>query len=265
MRKVLISLVLALSVIALILRFGWGPLNNLLNTKQRAGLRIQTNLPALVFLNNNHIGNTPFQDENLKEGEYLVTLKDEGSNSALWQGYVKLYKGTVAAINRDFAQNLPGAGEVVTLQKGKGATVVSNPPNATVSVNGAVVGKTPLSLNLPSGDHNFLVTKDNYINRSIRANLADGYNITLNVDLALTDADLTKLQANPVVAPQVVIKQTPTGFLRVRATPSTSGQEVARVVPGETLTLLEEVQSWYKIKTADGKEGYISSSYAEKK
>ncbi len=88
----------------------------------------------------------------------------------------------------------------------------------------------------------------------------------LNVDLALSEADLTQLSA-PVISetPKVVVKDTPTGFLRVREKAAVTSQELAKVAPGDELVLLEELDEWVRIRLSNGTEGYVSSTYVEKK
>ena len=62
----------------------------------------------------------------------------------------------------------------------------------------------------------------------------------------------------------VEILPTGTGWLRVRANPSLSGQEVSKVNVGEKITLLSEQGSWYQVKLSDGKTGWISAAFAKK-
>lgn len=271
MRKTLLLILFFLSLVALFLRFATAPLVEVLGLKERAGVRIEANQKSEVSINNKVVGETPYQDENLTEGEYLIALKRKDASSSAessWQGYVKLNGGTLSVVNRELAPNPSNAsGETITLEKGKGVTIVSTPPNAEVSIDGQVAGRTPISISsISSGEHQFLISKENYLKRSIRATLVDDFNLNLAVDLALSEADLTQIPSPPITEnKEVVVKQTPVGFLRVRNNPTTSSQEVARVKPGDTLILLEELDSWMRIKTQDGKEGYVSSSYVEKK
>jgi len=62
------------------------------------------------------------------------------------------------------------------------------------------------------------------------------------------------------------VKVIPTGvgFLRVRSEPSLNGTEISRINEGEEFLMLEEKEGWTKIKLADGKEGWASSTYLEK-
>lgn len=271
MRRFIITLLVFLSVIALVVRFSSKPLEQFLGLKQRAGMRVESNTKAKVLLDKKDMGEVPFQNEELSEGEYLLEVVPQNqatdSAKASWQGYVRLNGGTLTVVNRELAQtSAESSGEVITLEKGKGATVVSTPSSAEVFIDGQSRGRTPVSIeDLSSGEHQFLLSKDNFLKRSIRATLVEGYSLNLSVDLAISEADLSKISTPPTPTSQeVIVKQTPTGFLRIRSGPSTNSQEVARVSPGDRLILLEELSSWSRVKTSSGVDGYVSSVYIEK-
>jgi hypothetical protein len=67
-----------------------------------------------------------------------------------------------------------------------------------------------------------------------------------------------------ITGPQVLILDTPTGSLHVRATASAYGTIVGQVNPGETFPLVDEQSGWYEITLSDGTKGWISSQYAKK-
>lgn len=264
MRKTLLVIFVSLSIVILIIRFGSGPILNLLGFKERAGIKIDTNSEALVKIDNQDIGKTPFQKEDLTPGEHLVALTSDQGN---WQGYVKLNSGTLSVVNRELAlTEASSSGEVITLEKGSGVTIISNPSSSDVEIDGKVVGKTPLSLNsLEVGEHLFSLSHPSYLKRSVRAALTEGYQLTLQVDLAISEADLSQVSTPPTpVNVTLKVLSTPTGFLRVRDTPSTSGVEIDRVNPGDSLTLIEEQGSWDRVKLSTGKEGYVFSQYVKK-
>jgi uncharacterized protein YgiM (DUF1202 family) len=70
-------------------------------------------------------------------------------------------------------------------------------------------------------------------------------------------------QAQPQI--QVIVKQTPTGYLNVREGPGQSYAVISRILPGQTFVFLEEGIGWVKIRLNDGSEGWVSSTYVEKK
>ncbi len=294
MKKMLLIILAFLSIVALVIRFGAEPLMNYLGSNQRAGIRVEASRQnsggnkVQVLLNGEVVGEAPYQNESLKEGEYLIGLrpleasgtgllnasgsanlnKDNSTASPVWQGYVKLNNGTLSVVNRELGKTaVESSGETITLKKGNGVTVVSTPGEALVSVDGKEYGRTPVTIqDLESGEHQFLLSRENYLKRSIRVTIVEGYALTLAVDLAISEADLSKSVTIPTTtSSDVKVKKTPTGFLRVREDSTVNAKEVTRVAPGETLTLIDEKTGWSKVRTRDGKEGWVSSAYIEKK
>lgn len=264
MKKIIIWLLILLSIVVLLIRYSSKLTEVLLNVKQRGGVSVlSTPLEATVYLDNKEVGKTPFEDKNLDVRQYTVKVDKDGAS---WQGIVSLTPQTMVIINRDLAsEQASSSGEILTLDKGRGITVISNPSEAEVEVDGKNVGKTPISINIQSGEHSILLSHSNYLKRSIKAILPENYNLTVSVDLALSEADLTTISA-PVItqAAEVVVKQTPTGFLRVRDQASLNGKEISRVDVGEKLVLLEELDGWDKVRLPDGTEGFVSSTYVDK-
>lgn len=265
MKKILVWILVLISLAVLLLRFSDKIAEIFLGLKQTGGLSISSEpQEAAVFLNEKETGKTPYEDKNLEVKDYTIKLE---KGTASWQGRVKLTAGTMTMVNRDIASDsASSAGEVLTLNKGKGLTVISNPTEADVEIDGRSYGKTPVTVNIDTGGHMILISHTNYINRSIKADLPNNFNLTVSVDLAISEADLTAI-ATPVITqtPEVLVKQTPTGFLRVRDKPSLNGKEITQVKPGDRLILLEEQGSWDRVRLSDGVEGFVSAAYVEKK
>lgn len=264
-KKIIIWVLVLISVVALLVRYSQTIEGIFLGFKQKSGISIQsTPEEATVFLNGKEVGKTPYEDKNLDVKEYTVKLDKEGF---VWQGNVKLVNGTILVINRDLAKDPSSqSGETLTLDRGKGITVISNPSDSEVDIDGKIYGKTPIAINLKEGEHTILISHPNYLKRSIKASLPKGFNLTISIDLALSEADLTQISAPVITQTQeVIVSDTPTGFLRVRDLASLAGKEIAQVSIGETLILLEELGGWDRVRLSDGTEGFVSSVYVEKK
>lgn len=233
--------------------------------KQKSGISIQSSPDsAMVFLDGQEVGKTPFEDKNLAVKQYSVKLDKDGVS---WTGSVKLTGQTMTIINRDLAKDPTSqSGEILTLDKGKGITIISNPADSEVEIDGKIYGKTPININISTGEHTILVSHPNYLKRSIKTSLPSDFNLTVSVDLALSEADLTTISA-PVITqtPELIVKSTPTGFLRVRDQASLSGKEITQVHTGDKLVLLEELSGWDRVRLSNGTEGFVSSAYVEKK
>ncbi len=246
MKKTIVFILVLISIFILLIRFADFGLQSFLGAKKVSGINILS-MPsgATVFLDGVEAGKTPYEDKNLTPKEYAIKIEKA---DLIWQGRVKLTVGTVTAISRDLAKDF------------------SSPDGAQVEVDGKPYGITPVSLKLGSGDYMVVLSRPGYLKRSIRINLSEGYRLVVSVDLALSEADLTAVQTPPITqTPEVVVKDTPTGFLRVRDKPALSGKEIAQVKPSDTLILLEELVGWYRVRLANGTEGYVSTSYVDKK
>lgn len=263
-----ILLILAfLSLVALLLRFGVGPIKNLLGLGERAGVSIESTPKGSVSVNGVDLGVTPVSIDSLSPGFSLVEIKTTINGKEVgWRGNVPLNEGVITVVNRELSENTATAsGEVISLEKGQGVLVISTPSEALLAVDGVERGKTPIELDLEPGSHVFTLTRASYLARSIKANVLQDRKLVISTDLSLDQADLTKIEAKPLMESRMVeILQTPTGFLRVRSGANTGSTEIGRVDTGEKLYLLEEVGSWYKVRMSDSKEGYISASYAKK-
>ncbi len=263
--SILVYCLIGLSLILLFIRFGVKPLTNLLGYQPKAGIKVTSNVTAFVYLNDQQVGKTPYEDNNLTVGKYKIKIEEEGSK---WESTISLNKGTVTVVNRELPSvtNI-SSGEILTLNTGKGVVIASNPSESEVEIDGQIKGKTPLSVyDLPVGEHVFIIRHNDFLARSIKAYLPEGMTLTMDVDLSAQEQPVVSTTPPPVITPAktMLVKGTPNGFLRVREKASTSSKEVGRVSEGETVDVIEESSDWIKIKLADGKEGYVSSDYVVK-
>ena len=264
MKKSIFLVVVIISAVILVTQLGSQQITEMFNLQARSGLKITSTPEAAVFINGLEIGKTPYEDDNLSVGEYMVKLTNKNSS---WQGKIQLTKGTLSIINRMLAPSIASSsGESLVLDTGKGIIITSSPPNATVEVAGKIYGKTPLSLSdLSAGEHDFNISHDGYIKRKINVLLPLKVSLHINVDLALVE-----INSNPTVTPTVAvirkakIKQTALGYLRVREKPSVSSREIAQVSAGDEFVIMEEVPGWVKIRLLNNQEGYVSTTYIEK-
>ncbi len=222
-----------------------------------------------VFLNGELVGVTPYQNQGLAPGGVKLTI---GTGSASFGKVVKLTPKVFTIVNRELVDNpFLQAGETLTLEPGSGLMVLSTPGEAEVEVDDQKIGKTPAKIEkVPAGEHKVVVSKENYVPRSVQVQIHSGFQLILDITLASTQENLAKT-LGPTYAtgkttflPKVKILSTPTGFLRVRDHPSFGGAEISKVSPQDEFPLLEEKASWFKIRLDDDREGWISSQYAEK-
>lgn len=261
-------------------------------------LKIVSSPTASVFIDNVAMGKTPYE-EKLKEGEYVLKLIPEGnaSNTASWQGKVRVYNNALTYVNRELgSSDITSAGEIFTVGKmdkkgvkgGYGEiSVETDPAGAIVYLDNDEKGVSPLVMSdVPKGDHEISVYMPGFFRRTHKINVDSGYrtNTTFKLALDQTQKNIEQLQREnktkkdqeasgsaktETTAPAdakgtVTISETPTGWLRVRSEPGLNGEEIAKVDSGKEFALLEETDGWYKIQVEEGKQGWVSSDYAEK-
>lgn len=268
--------------------------------KTPAALQINTTPAANVFVDGKLLGKTPYQGSNWNPGEISLKLIPESTTLPLvsWEGKIKLDSGVLTLIERDFAvSENESSGEILTLEKIKDKklatlSVISDPDGTLISVDGEAKGFAPLSLDkIGVGDHQITITKEGYEEKTVRAKTIAGFKLIVNVKLAqkpetptasvsggltpipTVKASSPKTTTSPTPKPsgtateatQVLIKETPTGWLRVRLGPSKNATDSgAKINPGEEYPLLGEESGWYKIEYEEGKEGWVSGQYATK-
>jgi len=272
------------------------------NKQGPGALQITTSPRATVFVDGNQVGVSPFFNDNIQSGEHTIKIVPESTVDGLsdWETKVDLLPGILTVINRDFGSTEAlSSGEILSLEKTgrkdmSSIAVVSIPDQAVVKLEGEPKGFAPLTIDdLAPGDYQIVISASGYEERTISANTIGGYKLIINVQLAQQiegieeatdsaevdeeeetaveeneDAEPTatptpKAKVTPPATPYVEIKDTPTGFLRVREDSSTDSEELIKVDPGDFFPYIEEENGWYKIEYEDGEEGWISGVYAD--
>ena len=246
---------------------------------------------SVVYLDQNQLGNTPLQQK-IKVGEYLVKLipNKESSKSATWQGKVKVYKNAVTFIGRVLgSSDITTAGEISTVTKMESKpsrdnigeiAVETEPQGSLVFLDLDEKGVAPMVLSyVPKGTHELSIYLPGFVRRTLKLNVESGFRTTTIVKLAIDQLSakestksaniITKASASVETSAdkstvKVRIKETPTGWLRVRSEPSVNASESAKVNPGESYSLVEEQPNWYKILFNEGQEGWVAAQYSEK-
>jgi len=247
--------------------------------QKKATIQLNTYPKATVYINGQEAGTTPYRNDKIKAGETHFRLVPEASFSASWERKLILTPNTETVVSWEFSLNPEEeAGSILYLEKTSlkdkaGLVVTCQPDSCSVTVDGQMRGFAPLNLeDVGEGSHQIVVALPGYKSREIMAKVTKGYRLVTEIKLAKETGEVQKTEESAEetteeAAPsqtQILIKETPTGWLRVRMGPSTAATEAAKVKPGEKYPLLEEKNGWYKIEYQEGKEGWVSGRYAQK-
>lgn len=264
---------------------------------KKAGIQVTAHPDANVVINGESVGKTPYYAENKAPGSYTVqvTAVDSGQT---WEGKVNLLGGTLTTVHREFGETQDKSHsytlsfEKLSNAKAAAVNIVSLPASATVSIDGKPQGFAPLSLDIDSGAHVFTFTSPGYQDKIVNATVQPGFRLLLSLTMSALDitptptptiasdsaAILTPTPGNTIVTPlpkqasssailakpYVEILTTPTGWLKVRESATTSSDELAKVNPGDKFAYKESATAgWYQIEYTAGEWGYVSSTYAK--
>ncbi len=246
----------------------------------RSGIEIRSTPDAKVYIDGKDAGMTPYNNKSMKTGQVNVKLM-AGNNQ--WSKTVHTESGASTVINHEFGNDSENGGGFVlyfepTGDKKKAAMLIStNPDKATIKIDDEVKGQSPFRIDdIGMGDKKLTVSFPGYKNLNTFVKFINGYQLVVEAELVredviitpeITDVPIATNSAgnNLVNETKVIIKETETGWLRVRDTASSVGTEVAKVYPNSEYKLLEENNGWYKIDLGNDKSGWISTKYAEKK
>lgn len=250
-------------------------LTNFLSPQGKGALQITTNVQATVYLNNKSIGTTPVclcnPGQTITSGEYSLRISPFDTSMTDFQTRIKINPKVLTAIERTFLPGALASSYTLTLEKISDGNpqllITSVPDGAVVTIDGNPSSVTPLfQKNITASEHEVEIQKAGFSKKTIRIRTVANYKLIISTILG---TEVKGLEDTPSPTPEaspsaiIKIKDTTTGFLRVRETPSVSASEIAKVLPGESYPFLDEAEGWYKIKVASS-EGWISSEFSEK-
>lgn len=244
-------------------------------SKAKAGLRIETEPPSLVYIDDIQMGTTPLE-KTFPAKEVFVRLVPESTNAAIsaYQTRIRLVDGITSILRRKFVSpDSQSSGETIsfTPDTSGGAPIsiiTTDPEYATVFVDGRAQSQSPLTItDVLSGEHQIALTAPGYEPKTISIKNPPGFRTQISAKLsklAMAPEPSPTPPATVSAVPMVRILDTPTGFLRVRSAPSSAAAEIGRVNPGESFELLDQTTGWYRIRVnfESTSSGWLSSQYS---
>jgi len=247
-----------------------------------AGIMIDSTPVSSVYINGSFVGKTPYKST-FPAGEISIRLVPGTNDQNLvpYETKVNLDAGIQTVVRREFNTTEETSSEdVISFDKiggnSAGLVVISTPDNSQVLIDGMAQGFSPYNMNsITVGSHQITVRAVGYMDRTMEVKTQSGYRLTVFAKLAKSQEALTTPIPSPTPKAEtksyVIIGNTPTGFLRMRTLPATSGEEIAELATGSKYLFLEAdlVSGWYKIQYEDPKPGlpngitgWVSNQYS---
>ncbi len=201
--------------------------------KGQAVLKVASIPATTIFLNNDNIGTTPFENK-VDAGEYTIKLVPESTDQSLvsWEEKIKLEPNLLTYVNRDLGESdLKSAGEVLTLEKTSGKeaqlAVLSVPDGATITIAGQEKGTTPQVIqDLPAGSYELQVIASGFVPRSVKIKTTAGYKLNASFQLAVSG------ETGAVSSPQPSTLPSPASSVKPSVSPATKASPQTSAKPG---------------------------------
>lgn len=290
MSKKLLTIFLFLIFISVTIFVGWKLLPQAVNF---SGLQVIANgSEADIYLGSEKIGRTPYENEKLHPGDYILKLIPVNKKFKSWSHQVTLTTGAMTTVERFFSEDAKRQGGLIVFlsqvdDKMSRVDVVTNPDSATLYFNKENKGKTPaLISDVPAGNQEVILKKDGYEDQIYKIDTVSGFKVSLIYDLlaeksspqktkndkpktlGATDSAKIASPTQPKSASgaktMIQIEETGTGWLRVRESPTTSASESAKVDVGQKFEAIDEQNGWIKIEYVSGSFGWVSSEFVKK-
>jgi hypothetical protein len=244
--------------------------------RKQAALSVQTTPKATIFLDGEHLGQTPYYNEKLKAGEYVLKIVPESSGQALnpWEGRVTLSPGILTVVNRTLGLTQDdSAGEILSFEpladkNAVSISVVTTPDGAVVNLDGEPRGFAPISLdNISEGDHTLVITSPGYQEKSIKAKTVKGHKLIASVQLAREvdtqeEEEPEEEDATPSASPKASPKPSPTP----KASPASDKDDEEAELDRPYVEINSPDTGWVRVraKASTGSEELAKVDHAEK-
>jgi hypothetical protein len=234
----------------------------------KSGVEIVSKPMAKVYLNGVESGMTPYKNNTLKPGEIEIRL-DEGGGK-FWERKIKLENNVTSVINWNFEENKDN-GYILSMEKtGENGSILvnSNPGGAMIYIDEELKNSSPAKIEgIDEGDRKLSINYPGYKSINLIVKVVSGYQLLIDTKLEKEEKaeTITTISPTPteIIGPKIRIKETETGWLRIRDTASNGGLELGRAKPGEIYELIGEDNGWYQIKF-NNRDAWVSAKYAEK-
>lgn len=205
--------------------------------QKKAGLTVSiaNNEITSITLNGLDVGQAPFDSNDLKPGSYTIKLSPQNSSKPAYETNIALTSGLVTVVTWSFGSTPEeSGGEIFELSKSSGGktelSVVTNPDNIIVKVDGLSKGFSPLILDdLAVGSHNLTLSAPGYVERTTNPSLVKGYRVTVTSKLGREPETAT-----PTATSGAALSPSPTP--RPTATPNASPKASPKPSPTTTST-----------------------------
>ncbi|MBU1117744.1 PEGA domain-containing protein [Patescibacteria group bacterium] len=236
---------------------------------EKTGIEIASQPIAKVYIDGKESGMTPYKNNSMEARKIDVRLDD--GKGGIWEREIGLESNVTTVINWSFGDKINGGfGYILSMEKNgdKGSILVNSVPGgSSIRIDGEIKNNSPAIIEgIGEGDIKVSVSYPGYKSVNLIVKMVKGYRMVIDTKLqkeeSITNIENVETTINQRTT-KILIKETGTGWLRVRESADSNAKEISRVTPGESYDMVSEDVDWYQIKIGET-FGWISTKFGEK-
>jgi hypothetical protein len=158
----------------------------------KAGLQVMTNdIPAGVYLDGKHLGQTPYVNKDLKPGDYSLEIRPDSTTLVPYPTKISLKKGLLTVVSWKPGNRIESSGgfiyemEPIRNKKNSELSITTLPDGAITSVDSQPRGFSPVLIEqIAAGKHEYEISLPSYETQKNEINVIEGYRMNITVKLA---------------------------------------------------------------------------------
>lgn len=260
----------------------------------KGGLTVTTNVGSDVFIDAKNLGSTPLSKVPLEVKKYLLKIVPQDPAFAPTEMQIKMFAGFETTVEWQFGKTKDeSSGFVFELENSSSRDsseleIITSPDNVPVTIGSENQGFSPLVIDqLPPGEYQLGLQAPGYAPSVKTINLIKGKRLLVTARLARKPIEIAspsaafapmptptttsspsatpKPAAKTAPKPYVQVLDTPTGFLRIRSSPSATGDILGQLNVGDAVPYGGETspENWFKIVFGATSSAWISGQYSK--
>jgi hypothetical protein len=230
----------------------------------QAGLQINADPQATVYIDDKHVGETNFSNDKLKPGDYIVRLSPLQDQQQTWETKIKVQPGLKSVINKTFGPTAQESSsyvlqlEKISNKKVAEVNIITSPENVIVRINDQPKGFSPLTnMSLSEENHKITLSAPGYKTLNFTASPVLGHRLIISAELGKSLA----LQPDPSPDPGEEPSATPEPDASPSPSPAASPSPTPRPSPSPSPTaaadpakpyveILTTPTGWLRVRSA---------------
>lgn len=233
----------------------------------KAALQVLTEPKGAVYIDGEHVGDTPLLLEELSAREVEIVIKPNDSTLPPFQTRLSLTPQVKTIVRHNFSNSVASSlTEIISFEKEAKnkawVTIVTKPAQAVISVDTQTLASAPIRREMSPVVHTIGFSLPEYVPHEVTIQPILGYNLTLYVELARQQTP----QAPAPSPTETLGEYKSKAVVAVYREPSFGSYTIGQIKPNQIVQVLTENENheWLKIVVDTSITGWVRKNLLER-